>query len=81
MTASYISPAELTQTRSTPKGASRWVGPLTRTTRAPASAAASATAYPIFPELKLLMKRTGSSASRVAPAVTMTLNPLSLSEL
>ena len=36
----------------------------------PASRAASATATPIFPVDGLLMKRTGSKCSRVAPAVT-----------
>ena len=35
-------------------------------------AAAAASAYPIFPLERLPMKRTGSSASRVGPAVTMT---------
>jgi hypothetical protein len=50
-------------------------GPLTSRTRAPASAAASATAKPIRPVLRLLIKRTGSSASRVGPAVNSTVNP------
>ena len=61
----------------TPGGAARLTGPLTSTTLAPASRAASATAYPIFPELRLVMKRTGSMRSRVGPAVTSTLRPAS----
>ena len=55
----------------------REVGPLTSVTLAPAPAAASASAYPMRPELWLLMKRTGSSGSRVGPAVTSTPSPSS----
>ena len=39
-------------------------------TRAPRSSAASAIATPIRPVERLPMKRTGSIASRVPPAVT-----------
>ena len=45
------------------------------TTSAPASRAACATAKPILPELRLLMKRTGSIGSRVGPAVISTRRP------
>jgi hypothetical protein len=44
-------------------------------TSAPASRAAAAMAKPIFPELRLLMKRTGSMRSRVGPAVSSTRLP------
>ena len=44
-------------------------------TWAPALAAAAATAKPIRPELRLLINRTGSIASRVGPAVISTFNP------
>ena len=52
-------------------------GPLTNTTSAPAATAASASAYAIFPELRLLINRTGSIASRVGPAVIITRRPAS----
>ena len=63
--------------RRTPGGVGSETGPLTRTTSAPAFRAACATAKPIFPELRLLMKRTGSMRSRVGPAVISTRLPLS----
>ena len=44
-------------------------------TRAPRSSAASAIAAPIFPVERLPMKRTGSIASRVPPAVTTMWRP------
>ena len=44
-------------------------------TRAPRSSAASATATPIRPVERLPMKRTGSIASRVPPAVTTMCRP------
>ena len=77
MTSACISSALVTSRRSTPRGAGSAVGPLTSDTRAPASAAAAATAYPIFPVLWLVRKRTGSSASLVGPAVTRTSTPSS----
>lgn len=46
-------------------------------TAAPARTAASATAKPIFPELRLPMKRTGSRSSKVGPALTSTRRPAS----
>ena len=54
MTLVYISSALVTSMRSTPGGAGNAVGPLTSDTRAPASAAATASAYPIFPVLWLV---------------------------
>jgi hypothetical protein len=57
---------------STPVGISIFTGPLINKTLAPYSAKTRAIAYPIFPELLLLTKRTGSIASRVGPAVTRT---------
>ena len=44
-------------------------------TRAPRARAASATAMPIRPVLRLPMKRTGSIGSAVPPAVTTTCQP------
>ncbi len=75
MTASSISSALRTSTRWTRSGVGCDTGPLTRVTRAPASTAARARAKPIFPELRLLKKRMGSSASCVGPAVISTSNP------
>ena len=49
--------------------------PTMRVTRAPRSRAASATATPIVPVLRLPMKRTGSIGSAVPPAVTTTWRP------
>ena len=49
--------------------------PFTSVTSAPRSRAASASAKPIFPLESLVRKRTGSSRSRVAPAVTSTFSP------
>ena len=66
-TAASISAALSTSTRVTPAGVGRLTGPATSTTSAPASRAACATANPILPELRLLMKRTGSMRSRVGP--------------
>ena len=63
--------------RMTPKGAASAVGPLTSVTCAPASRAALATAYPIFPELAFVIIRTGSIGSLVGPAVTRTRFPAS----
>ena len=48
----------------------------TTVTRAPRSSAASAIAAPIRPVERLPMKRTGSIASRVPPAVTTTWRPV-----
>ena len=74
-TAAFISLALTTSSRSTPAGDGRWTGPAIKVTSAPASRAASASANPWRPELRLLMKRTGSRNSRVGPAVTSTLTP------
>src|SRR6516225_8596630 len=70
-----MSSALRTSTRSTPLGVSSAVGPVTSTTFAPRRAAARATAYPIFPDDRLLKNRTGSMSSRVGPAVTRTPSP------
>src|SRR5436190_20973688 len=59
--------------KSAPGGRAMLAGPEIRVTSCPATRAASATAYPIFPEERLLIKRTGSIASRVGPAVTTNL--------
>src|ERR1700730_12524161 len=56
-----------------PSGGATLAGPEISFTLCPAAIAASAIAYPIFPEERLLMKRTGSIASRVGPAVTTNL--------
>ena len=48
---------------------------VTSTTSAPRSAAASARAWPCFPDDRLEMKRTGSIGSRVPPALTTTRRP------
>ncbi len=50
-------------------------GPAISVTRAPRTAARSATRKPIVPEERLLRYRTGSIASLVGPAVTTTLTP------
>ncbi len=73
--ATIISAAVSTSRRSTPAGVARCTGPAMSVTSAPASRAASATAKPILPELRLLMNRTGSIGSRVGPAVTSTRRP------
>src|SRR5437762_14133775 len=56
-----------------PSGGATLAGPEISFTLCPAARAASAIAYPIFPEERLLIKRTGSIASRVGPAVTTNL--------
>src|SRR6202171_3305624 len=48
-------------------------GPEINVTLCPSANAASSIAYPIFPEERLLIKRTGSIDSRVGPAVTTNL--------
>src|SRR3981081_1993706 len=58
---------------STPSGAAMLAGPEINFTSCPAAPAASAIAYPILPEERLLRKRTGSIGSRVGPAVTTNL--------
>ena len=72
-----MSAALSTSMRFTPGGVAMLTGPQTMVTSAPASRAAAATAKPIFPELRLLMKRTGSMRSRVGPAVSSTRLPAS----
>jgi hypothetical protein len=64
-----------TSTRATPAGVGSDTGPLMSVTSAPASRAARATAYSIFPELVLVRTRTGSTGSSVGPAVTTTFRP------
>src|SRR5688572_2353466 len=54
-------------------GGARLAGPEMRVTSCPRANAACAIAYPILPDERLLMKRTGSIASRVGPAVTTNL--------
>src|SRR5205809_4951582 len=56
-----------------PAGRAILAGPEISLTSCPATSAASAIAYPILPDERLLMKRTGSIASRVGPAVTTNL--------
>src|SRR4030081_3197710 len=84
-TAASMSAALSTSTRVTPVGVGRPTGPQTSPTAAPASRAACATAKPILPELRLLMKRTGSMRSRVGAAGMRTglppRRPLPLDEL
>ena len=72
-TASSMSHAETTSTRSTPGGVGRLTGPATSTASCPARAAARATAKPILPVDGLERNRTGSANSRVGPAVTRNL--------
>ena len=69
-------PPLTTSMRSTLAGADSDVGPATSVTAAPASAAACASAKPIFPELVLVIPRTGSIASNVGPAVISTRLPV-----
>ncbi len=71
-----MSAAVTTSMRSTLAGADSDVGPATSVTAAPASAAACASANPIFPELVLVIPRTGSIASNVGPAVISTRLPV-----
>src|SRR6202051_4434870 len=59
-----------------PAGGATLAGPEISFTLCPAAIAASAIAYPIFPEERLLIKRTGSIDSRVGPAVTTNLTRL-----
>ena len=59
------------------RGVDRSQGPVTKCTCAPASTAALAIAKPILPELRLVMPRTGSIASKVGPAVINTFFPTS----
>ena len=75
--AACISRAELIRVSLTVSGILRLTGPAITATSAPASTAAWATAAPICPELRLLIKRTGSMASRVGPAVTSRRAPFS----
>src|SRR5436190_16968150 len=58
---------------SAPPGGVSATGPEMSVTSCFFAIAASAIAYPIFPDDRLLMKRTGSIASRVGPAVTTNL--------
>src|SRR6185436_19030117 len=74
--AASISRAVLTSTRSTPGGVGRWTGPATSTTRAPRRAASAARENPILPLERLPRKRTGSTGSKVGPAVTTTVRPV-----
>ena len=69
-----ISAAVLTRTTSTPAAAGR-SAVVTSVTVAPRAAASSASAWPCLPDERLPMKRTGSIASRVPPAVTSTCRP------
>ena len=76
VTALYRSCVDSTGQVVTPDGTGTVVLPFTNRTSAPRALAASARAKPILPEESLLMKRTGSRRSRVAPAVTITRRPL-----
>jgi hypothetical protein len=74
-TAAIICTPLCTLIRFTPGGASRPVGPETSVTCAPACRQARASAYPILPEERLVMPRTGSIGSKVGPAVISTRLP------
>ncbi len=78
-TAASISRAVSTGTARTPAGTSS-PDVVTRTTSAPRAAATRASAYPCLPDERLPRKRTGSSGSRVPPAVTTTRRPVSAPE-
>ncbi len=72
MTAFSISSALLICTNLLTFGFGIAVGPVTKVTSAPIACAVFAMAYPILPELRLVMARTGSIASSVGPAVMRT---------
>src|SRR5690606_23019197 len=74
-TALAISSAVSTRTTSTPTGGSSAEGPVMRMTRAPRRQAEPAIAYPIRPDDRFERNRTGSTGSRVGPAVTTTVRP------
>ena len=74
-TAASISLAVSTQINCTPTGGGIETGPLTKTTSAPACAAARAIACPCLPDDRLAINRTGSIGSCVGPEVTMTFFP------
>ena len=76
LTLSDISLAEFTLYRFIDLSAFNETGPLTKLTDAPSSIAASARAYPIFPELLLDINLTGSICSLVGPAVIVITFPL-----
>ncbi len=61
--------------RATPTGVLSATGPATRVTSAPAAAKARARAKPIVPVERLDKNRTGSIASRVGPALSVTRTP------
>ena len=76
MTASYISSAPKTRTVSPmPAGRAVCACPQTSDTSAPAARQARAKAAPICPLDRLVMPRTGSMASKVAPSVINTRLP------
>ncbi len=74
-TASRSSSAVPTGTTSTPAGSGRAAFAVTSVTLAPRAAAVRASAYPCLPEERLPRNRTGSSGSRVPPALTTTWRP------
>ena len=74
-TASRMAAAVVASTTVTPRGGATLMAPAISVTDAPRSRAASAMAAPILPLLRLPMKRTGSSGSRVPPALTTTCSP------
>ena len=76
MTTFIISLAELILYKFIDLSASSETGPLTKLTDAPASIAASAKEYPIFPELLFEINLTGSICSLVGPAVIVIVLPL-----
>ena len=75
VTASCRSSAVSTGTTATPGGTLARMVAATRVTSAPRAAATSAKAAPCFPDERLPRNRTGSSGSRVPPAVTTTRRP------
>src|SRR5688500_1753168 len=74
-TASRMLCAVVASTTDMPRGGVTLIAPAISVTDAPRSRAPSAMAAPILPEERLPMKRTGSSGSRVPPAVTTTCSP------
>ncbi len=64
-----------TRTTSAPAGSGSPVPASIRVTRAPRATAVRASAYPCLPEERLPRKRTGSSGSRVPPALITTWRP------
>ena len=65
----------MTRTTWTPNGSGSVFGPVISVTSAPRRAASSAIACPVLPLARLVMKRTKSMGSSVAPAYTSARTP------